>query len=426
MDIIERYESQVRSYSRGFPVVFTTAKGAILKDRDGNSYIDFFAGAGALNYGHNDDALKEKLIEYIAGDNITHSLDMKSEARERFLKAFHDIILEPRGMDYKVMFPGPTGTNCVEAALKLARKITGRRTIVSFTNAFHGMTLGSLAATGNAFKRKGAGTSLGDTVFMPFDGFMGEGVDTLDYFERMLDGSSSGLGHPAAVIAEPVQGEGGINAASMEWLKRLQAICRARDIKLILDDVQAGCGRTGTFFSFEPAGVDPDFICLSKSIGGYGMPMAITLIKPEYDKFAPGEHNGTFRGNNPAFVTAAAALETYWRDDKLAASVREKGKAITRRLQEMADAHPELKPEVRGRGFMQGLAMQVDGAAEEVSAEAFKRGLIMETSGAKDEVAKLLPPLILSEEEMHKGLDIMAEAVAVVAKKLAGGKQQVA
>ncbi|RDD63705.1 diaminobutyrate--2-oxoglutarate transaminase [Ferruginivarius sediminum] len=426
MNIIERYESEVRSYSRGFPVVFTKAKGAILTDRDGREYIDFFAGAGALNYGHNDEALKQKLIDYIAGDNITHSLDMATEARERFLEAFHDIILEPRGMDYKVMFPGPTGTNCVEAALKLARKVTGRRTIVSFTNAFHGMTLGSLAVTGNAFKRKGAGKALDDTVFMPFDRFMGEGVDTLDHFENMLTCSSSGLDHPAAVIVETVQGEGGINAAGMDWLKRLQSICRAHDIKLIVDDVQAGCGRTGTFFSFEPAGLDPDFICLSKSIGGYGLPMAITLIKPEFDKFAPGEHNGTFRGNNPAFVTATAALETYWRDDKFACSVREKGETIRARLEEMAAAHPELKPEVRGRGFMQGLALHVDGAAEDVSAAAFERGLIMETSGANDEVAKLLPPLILSEDELRRGLDIMADAVAAVARKREGGEKRVA
>lgn len=425
MKNIERYESGVRSYSRSFPVVFTKAKGYTLTDQDGREYIDFFAGAGVLNYGHNDDVLKQKLIDYIAGDNIVHGLDMATEARERFLGAFHDIILAPRGMDYKVLFPGPTGTNCVEAALKLARKVTGRRTVASFTNGFHGMTLGSLAVTGNAFKRKGAGKGLDDTVFMPFEGFQGKGVDSLDHFARMLDGGGSGVELPAAVIVETVQGEGGINAASMDWLKRLQDLCRTRDIRLIIDDVQAGCGRTGTFFSFEPAGLDPDFICLSKSIGGYGLPMAITLVKPEYDKFAPGEHNGTFRGNNPAFVGAVAALETYWRDDTFAASVREKAKTMRARLQAMAEAHPELKPEVRGRGFMQGLALHVDGAADAVCAEAFKNGLIMETSGPKDEVAKLLPPLILDEAGMSKGLDIMAEAVATVARQH-GGKRDVA
>ncbi len=426
MKVIEKYESEVRSYSRGFPVVFKKAKGHTLTDTDGHEYIDFFAGAGALNYGHNEDTMKQALLDYISGDHITHSLDMATEARERFLQTFHDVILEPRGMDYKVMFPGPTGTNCVEAALKLARKVTGRRTVVSFTNAFHGMTLGSLAVTGNSFKRKGAGKSLGDTVFMPFDQFLGEGVDTLDHFEAMLKGGGSGLDHPAAAIVETVQGEGGINAASFEWLKRLQSICRAYDVKLIVDDVQAGCGRTGTFFSFEPAGLDPDFICLSKSIGGYGMPMAITLIKPEHDIFAPGEHNGTFRGNNPAFVAAAVALETYWRDDRLAASVREKGQAINDRLAKLARDYPELKGKARGRGFMQGIAMQVPGAAEEVCHEAFQRGLIMETSGPEDEVAKLLPPLTLDDAGLEKGLSILEESVAAVAKRHAGQNREVA
>ncbi len=417
MNIIEQYESEVRSYSRAFPVVFTTAKGATLTDSEGREYLDFFAGAGALNYGHNNPALKQPLLDYIAGDNITHSLDMATEARERFLETFHDVVLEPRGLDYKVLFPGPTGTNCVEAALKLARKVTGRRTVVSFTNGFHGMTLGALAVTGNAFKRRGAGKSLTDTTFVPFDGFLGEGVDTLDVFERMLDGGGSGLDHPAAVIVETVQGEGGINAASPDWLRRLADICKRHDIRLIVDDVQAGCGRTGSFFSFEPAGIVPDFVCLSKSIGGYGLPMAITLVKPEYDRFAPGEHNGTFRGNNPAFVTATAALETYWRDDALASAVREKAEVIQATLRKLADAHPELRPEVRGRGFMQGLALHAEGAAEEVCAEAFRHGLVMETSGPADEVAKLLPPLTITDDELQRGLSILENAVEAVARK---------
>ena len=416
MDIIEKYESAVRSYSRGFPVVFDKAKNYTLTDTDGNTYIDFFAGAGALNYGHNDDDMKAKILEYIQGDHITHSLDMATVARQNFLKAFNEIILQPRKMSYKIMFPGPTGTNTVESALKLARKVTGRQTVVSFTNAFHGMTLGALGVTGNGFKRRGAGKSMGDTVFVPYDGLMGCkadncGINTLDYFEAMLGNGSSGMGHPAAVIVEPVQGEGGINAASMQWLKRLDQICKSHDIKLIVDDVQAGCGRTGTFFSFEPAGIDPDFICLSKSIGGYGMPLAITLIKPEYDKFAPGEHNGTFRGNNPAFVAATAALEKFWRDEDLAKSVREKGEFITKRLKEMGAKHPNVPSEVRGRGFMQGIALHVDGLADTVTEEAFKRGLIMETSGPDDEVAKLLPPLTLDQQGLEKGLDIMEQAL---------------
>jgi diaminobutyrate-2-oxoglutarate transaminase len=416
MSFIEQHESGVRSYSRSFPTTFRTARGAWLSDTQGRDYLDFFAGAGALNYGHNNPELKGPLLDYIAGDNITHALDMATEARESFIGALHDIILAPRGLDYKVLFPGPTGTNAVEAALKLARKATGRRGIVSFTNAFHGMTLGSLAVTGNAFKRKGAGTALNDTVFMPFDGALGPDVDTLDVFADALDNPGSGLDHPAGVIVEAVQGEGGINAAHAEWLKRLAAICRDHDIKLIWDDVQAGCGRTGTFFSFDDLGIKPDFVCLSKSISGYGLPMAIVLVTPDCDQFAPGEHNGTFRGHNPAFVTATAALQTYWRDDTFAAGVRDKAARLHAHLHEIAAMVPGLTPEVRGRGLMQGLALHMDGAAEEVAAEMFRQGVIMETSGPRDEVAKFLPPLTISQEELDSGLKIFERAVLTVAK----------
>ncbi|SDG00119.1 diaminobutyrate aminotransferase apoenzyme [Limimonas halophila] len=423
---VETHESAVRSYSRDFPVTFATAKDAVMRTRAGDAYIDFFAGAGALNYGHNNALLKRALIDYLEGDNVTHSLDLVTEARARFLQRFHDIVLAPRGMDYRVMFPGPTGTNCVEAALKIARKVTGRRPIVSFTNAYHGMTLGALAATGNRGKRGGAGTALPDVVFAPLDGALGAGVDTLDHLEAMLANTSSGVDLPAAAIVETVQGEGGVHPASMGWLQRLQRICRAHGMLLIVDDVQAGCGRTGTFFSFEPAGLDPDLICLSKSIGGYGTPLALTLIKPEHDVFAPGEHNGTFRGHNPAFVTGAAALEAYWRDDAFERGVRAKAEIVRERLEAIAARHPGLKPSVRGRGLMQGLVLDVPGAAEAVSHAAFARGLILETAGARDEVAKLLPPLTIDEATLSKGLDILADAVAAVAREMGGAERSAA
>jgi diaminobutyrate-2-oxoglutarate transaminase len=246
---------------------------------------------------------------------------------------------------------------------------------------------------------------------------MGHNMDSLDVFEHALNNSSSGLDQPAGVIVEAVQGEGGINAASPAWLQRLATLCTQHDIKLIWDDIQAGCGRTGHFFSFDGLDIVPDFICLSKSISGYGLPLSIVLVAPEYDKFAPGEHNGTFRGHNPAFVTGTAALETFWRDDSFGADVREKGATLKARLHEIAEKIPHMHPEVRGRGFMQGLALHVDGAAEEVSAECFKHGLIMETSGAKDEVAKFLAPLTLTHDELAQGLDIFETAVMTVAQR---------
>jgi diaminobutyrate-2-oxoglutarate transaminase len=326
--IFDEIESNVRGYCRSWPTVFETAQGAWLRDESGKDFLDFFAGAGALNYGHNNPVLKSALIDYIAGDGITHGLDMSTVAKRKLLETVRDTLLAPRGLDYKVQFPGPTGANAVEAALKLARKVTGRQTIMSFTNAFHGMTLGALSVTGNAMKRAGAGVPLNHATPMPYDGYFDGATADFLWMERVLDDSSSGMDRPAAVIVETVQGEGGVNLARDEWLRHLASLCAARGILLIVDDVQMGCGRTGPFFSFESAGITPDIVTLSKSVGGYGLPMALVLFKPEHDVWSPGEHNGTFRGNNPSFTTAQVALEHFWSDDVLEKSTLAKGKRV--------------------------------------------------------------------------------------------------
>src|SRR5699024_8232017 len=346
MKVFEEHESAVRSYSRGWPTVFTKSKGYKMWDADGKEYIDFFAGAGTLNYGHNNEIMQEKMIDYIQNDGVVHSLDMATTPRGDFLQQFNDKILAPRNLDYKIMFPGPTGTNSVEAALKIARKVTGRDKIISFTNAFHGMTLGSLSITGNESKRKGAGVALGNTVFMPFDDFV-EGQDSIEFLKTFLSGSRSGVDLPAAIIVETVQGEGGINSASFKWLKRLEEVCQRFHLLLIIDDIQSGCGRTGTFFSFEEAGLNPDIVCLSKSLGGIGLPMAITLIKPEYDQFEPGEHNGTFRGNNLAFIAATEALN-YWVNDDFTEEINEKAAIIKSFTKKMVKKYPAYDLEQRG------------------------------------------------------------------------------
>ncbi|QSO47848.1 diaminobutyrate--2-oxoglutarate transaminase [Alicyclobacillus mengziensis] len=414
IDVFDRYESDVRSYIRSFPTVFHRAKDYHLWDVDGTMYIDFFAGAGALNYGHNNEVLKRALLEYLSEDGITHGLDMGTKAKGEFLEAFQQIILEPRGLSYKVMFPGPTGTNSVESALKLARKVTGRSTIISFTNAFHGMTLGSLSVTGNRFKRKGAGIPLSNTFSVPYDS-QENGIDGIALLRRMLDDSGSGLDLPAAIIVETVQGEGGINVASLKWLKQLETLCRARDILLILDDVQMGCGRTGPFFSFESAGITPDIVCLSKSISGYGLPMALTLFRPELDVWNPGEHNGTFRGHNPAFVTGTQALKQYWTNQKLTDQTEQHGRTIEGYLSDIVESMPTLRGKVRGRGMAYGMECGVPGLAEEISHAAFERGLIVETSGAQSEVVKLLPPLTIDEVGLKRGLSILADSAKAVA-----------
>jgi diaminobutyrate-2-oxoglutarate transaminase len=414
-NIFEQHESEVRGYCRNFPAVFASAKGAWMTDEKGEQYLDFFAGAGVMNYGHNPDKLKEALIEYISRDGITHTLDMYSEAKRDFIERFHRVILQPRGLDYKLQFPGPTGTNAVESALKLARKVTGRDRVVSFTNAFHGMTLGALAVTGNGFKRAGAGVSLQNTSSIPFCGFMGDEPDTLGFFEAMLNDDGSGMETPAAVIVETVQAEGGVNVAATDWLQRLRQITADHGIVLIVDDIQVGCGRTGKFFSFEEAGIVPDIVTLSKSLSGYGIPMALVLIKPELDQWAPGEHNGTFRGHNPGFVTATKALD-YWENDWLEKSVAHKSKIVHDRLHAMVK-RLGVKAEVRGRGLIYGVAFDNATLASQVSQACFDAGMVVETAGMEDQVLKLLPSLTISDEDLVLGLDTIEKSLAAVLKK---------
>ncbi|MCU6708132.1 diaminobutyrate--2-oxoglutarate transaminase [Paenibacillus sp. J5C_2022] len=423
LKVFDQMESEVRSYIRSFQTVFKKASNAKLWDKDGTEYIDFFAGAGSLNYGHNNESIRNKLVQYLMGDGITHSLDMATEAKETFLLRFNEIILEPRKLQYKIMFPGPTGTNSVESAMKTARKVTGRKNIISFTNAFHGMSLGSLAATGNSFKRGGAGVSLPDTTFVPYDGYLGGSVDTSLILDKLLDDPGSGVDLPAAVILETLQGEGGLNAASAEWLQRIEAICRKHDILLIVDDVQMGCGRTSTFFSFEEAGIEPDIVCLSKSIGGYGLPMALTLIKPEYDVWNPGEHNGTFRGNNLGFVAATEAL-AYWKDDQLEQKIAADAELIHSALQGLKAKYSSHIVELRGKGLIQGMVFKKPEDASRLSKEAFKLGVIMETSGPRDEVAKVMPPLTIEKPLLREGLARIEEALSAMYDS-AGSKVQV-
>jgi diaminobutyrate-2-oxoglutarate transaminase len=418
LKIFDRMESEVRGYIRSFPVIFKQARGSILIDEEGKEYIDFFSGAGTLNYGHNNPVLKNKMLEYLDTDGLVHGLDMATSAKKHFLETVDRVLFRPRGWDYTLQFTGPTGTNAVEAALKLARLVKGRQNIVSFTHGFHGVSGGSLAVTANAKFRDAAGVALGNTSFVPYDGYFGPDVNTIAYLERMLEDSSSGMDHPAAVIVETVQGEGGVNVASLRWLKELEKLCRKYDMLLIVDDIQVGCGRTGSFFSFESAGIKPDIITLSKSLSGFGLPMSLVLMKPELDIWKPGAHSGTFRGNNLAFVTAAQALDSYWSNDLLADETQRKERLVRDWLENLVHSYPMAGLSVRGRGLIQGLATSGgDDTASLVAEKAFEHGLVIETSGANDEVLKVLPALTIEDELLTKGLEIIERCVAQVLKE---------
>ncbi|GCB52719.1 diaminobutyrate--2-oxoglutarate transaminase [Streptomyces sp. NL15-2K] len=409
--VVETHESAVRSYSRAFPAVFTSAKGDLLVGQDGARYIDFLSGAGTLNYGHNPDSIKDDLIEYLRADGLVHGLDLSTSAKAGFLQALRTYVLEPRGLDYKVQFTSPSGTNAVEAALKVARLATGRTNVIAFGGGFHGVSTGSLAATGGGFYREGLEATLPQVTHIPYpDSPLGE-FESLDLLRRLLDDPSSGVDKPAAVLLETVQGEGGVWVAPVPFLQELRELCDRHGILLIVDDIQAGCGRTGTFFSFERAGITPDLITLSKSISGYGLPMAIVLIKPEYDIWRPGQHNGTFRGHQLAFVAASAALRHYWSDDTFVRQIRTKAELVTDFLQRRI-AQP-YGAQVRGVGLMQAVDLSTVSGVEaaEVSRRCFDKGLIIETCGRRDEVLKLLPPLTVSQVNLSAGLNMLADAL---------------
>ena len=411
LDVFEEWESEVRGYIRAFPTTFDAARGSLLFDEDGAEYIDFFAGAGTLNYGHNNPLLKQAILDYIERDGITHGLDLATRAKREFIETFRDLILKPRGLRYKLQFTGPTGANATEAALKVARLATGRSHVIAFTRGYHGLSLGALATTAARQYRTAAGVSLGDVTFAPYEGYFGPDVDTIELLARQLEDPSGGIDRPAAIIVECIQGEGGVNLASPSWLRRLAALAAQHDAPLIVDDIQAGCGRSGDFFSFEESGIRPDIVVLSKSLSGYGLPMSLVLISPELDVWEPGGHTGTFRGNNLAFVGATAALRTYWSDGDFGAETVRKGELLQSRLAGIAARHPGHLVE-RGRGLIRGLASLTDpDFGSRVSRDAFARGVLIETAGAYSEVLKFLPPLTTDDDTLLRGIDVVEAAI---------------
>lgn len=408
--VFENIESNVRSYCRSFPTVFTKAKGSVMTDENGKEYIDFFAGAGALNFGHNPDQINQKLIAYLQSDGVVHSMDMYTAPKREFLEYFNEHILKPRGLNYKVQFAGPTGTNAVEAAIKLARKVKGRQNIFALMGAFHGMTLGALSLTTDRCSREGAGQALANVTHVPAP-YMFPELDTIAYMERLITDDHSGVEKPAAIVLETVQADGGINVFPANWLVQLRALCDRHDILLVADDIQVGCGRTGTFFSFERADIVPDIVTISKSIGGCGMPLALVLFKPELDIWEPGQHTGTFRGNQLSLIAGRAGLETFV-EKNLESDIKRKAEIVDAFLR---DEICPLSDKISYRGI--GLIWGVDFSAfdrditKPLIAACFKNGLIVERVGRDNNVLKLMPPLVIEDNLLIKGLEILKQSI---------------
>lgn len=400
MSIFEERESGIRAYCRVYPVVFDKATNARQTDENGKQYIDFFAGAGVLNFGHNNPRMKKAMIDYLESDGVTHSLDMHTTAKRDFMERFVKTILEPRNMPHKMQFMGPTGTNAVEAALKIARRATKRQEIAAFTHGFHGMTLGSLACTANSYFRGAAGVPLNHVSHHKFGC-----LESLEQLAAHYADPSSGITPPAAFLVETIQAEGGVNVASKEWLHALAKLAEDVCALLIVDDIQVGCGRTGSYFSFDGMDLDPDIICLAKGVGGMGTPMALNLVKPAIDNYwSPGEHTGTFRGQSLSFVAGSEALG-YFEDNELMTEVAEKAEVMAKALAPLEKNFKAIA--VRGKGMILGLDVGSGEQAKAIVDGCFAAGLLIASCGTGGRVIKLIPPLTIPDEDLQEGLDIL-------------------
>jgi diaminobutyrate-2-oxoglutarate transaminase len=424
MSVFEQRESAIRAYCRVYPVVFDKAKNARQTDEDGREYIDFFAGAGVLNFGHNNERMTQAVVDYLQSGGVLHSLDMMTTAKRRFMERFEKTILKPRNMTHKMQFVGPTGTNAVEAAMKLARRVTSRQEIVAFTRGFHGMTLGSLAATANRYFRGAAGVPLNHVSHYPFGCNKpcmgcesGCGLDSIEQMRSLYRDTSSGVTPPAAFLLETVQAEGGVNVASKEWLQAVAALAKEVGALLIVDDIQVGMGRTGSFFSFDDMGIDPDIICLAKGIGGMGTPLAMNLIKPEVDEYwSPGEHTGTFRGQSLSFVAGSEAL-SYFENDKLMKEVEDKAHVMNQALVPLEERFDQVQ--IRGKGMIIGLDVLTGEKAKAIVDNCFKAGLLIASCGTGGRVVKLIPPLTIPEDDLNEGLKILVDVTTQVMEEAA-------
>ena len=408
INTFEKHESEIRAYCRAVPTVFKSSSNAVMIDENEKDYIDFFAGAGVLNFGHNNPKMKEAVIEFIQNDGVVQSLDMFTDVKRDFITTFVKTILEPRGWaDRKVQFTGPTGTNAVEAALKLARKVTGRTEIVAFNRGFHGMTLGALACTANNAFRSSSGIPLTNVIRDTFND-----MDALENLRQKMFDLGSGMLPPAGFLIEPVQAEGGVRTASKEWLQGVAKLAKDTGALLILDDIQGSSGRCGSYFSFDDLDIDPDIIVLAKGLGGLGTPIGMLVNKPEVDKvWGPGQHTGTFRGQGISFVAGKVGLQ-YFKDEAFNKETLRKGQIIRETLDSISSKYSQAL-EVRQKGMMLAIDFESAAVVKEITTKCFENGLIIGACST-GEIIKFIPPLTIEDEILIDGLKRFEASVEAI------------
>ncbi|MEU8674971.1 diaminobutyrate--2-oxoglutarate transaminase family protein [Streptomyces sp. NPDC048560] len=422
-------ESAARTYARSLPIVPVRARGLTIEGADGRRYLDCLSGAGTLALGHNHPVVLEAIRKVIDSGAPLHVLDLATPVKDAFTTELFATLPRQFAQDARIQFCGPAGTDAVEAAFKLVRAATGRAGLLAFTGAYHGMTAGALAASGGAPDVQVTRLPFPQEYRCPF-GVGGErGAEIAAHWtQHLLDDPKAGVPAPAGMIVEPVQGEGGVNPAPDNWLRRMREITAARGIPLIADEVQTGVGRTGAFWAVEHSGIVPDVMVLSKAIGG-SLPLAVIVYRSELDLWQPGAHAGTFRGNQLAMAAGAATLK-YVRENRLAERAATLGARMLTRLQALRADHPSIG-DVRGRGLMIGMELVDPEAAVPsgrseyptapppdpslaamVQQECLTRGLIVELGGRHSAVVRLLPPLTLTDEQATAVVDRLADALA--------------
>ncbi len=417
-------ESRARSYPRSVPIALREGRGATVRDVDGNTYVDFLAGAGALNLGHGHPAVLRAASAQQR--RLVHALDFPTAPRLAVMRRLREILPGALRRTARIHFGGPTGSDAVEASLKLVRAHTGRQAVIAFQGAYHGMTDGALSVTSDA---RCGGPPQTAVHFAPYPycyrcplGLRPQtcGMACAALLESALEDPCSGVPPPAAVIVEPIQGEGGTVVPPDGWLARVRAATRRHGVPLIADEIQTGFGRTGTMFACEHDGVTPDVLVLSKALGGIGYPLSGIAYDEALDTWEPGAHIGTFRGHQVAMAAGVAAIDVLRAED-LPARARELGE-LAMGLLEQATAEQELAAvgEVRGRGLMIGVELVRDREsrapwpelAEALRRRCCERGVLIEVGGRYGNVARLLPPLVITRTLLTRGIEIFVQALA--------------
>ena len=411
MNILERYESLAQNYMRMAPIVFDRACGSEIFDENGARYIDFHSGGGTLTLGHNHPKVCTALVDYLCNDGVPQTRDRASVAKRRFVEAFVQRILAPRGLDYKLLFTDPASGVAAEFAMRLARRDRKRASIIAFTNSSHGLTEGALAATAKPASHYESLNLRGSVMFMPYCNYLGAELDTIRYLRRHLEDRTSGVEPPAAVIVEPVQYDGGVVIASGAWLKALEQLCREFGMLLILDESLTGCGRTGPYFAFERAGIRPDMVLAPLAMAG-GRPLSLLLMRSELDHWRPGEQAGLFQGDCLA-ITAATELLSLWTDDSLSNAIAARAEILAEGLKSLAVRFPARNVEIRGIGMLWAIDFRRTASAAVVSSWALEAGLIVEPAAIKDEVLLIAPPVTIAEDTLRQGVERLDKAVTM-------------